>query len=148
MPSGRLITVYILDMISAYFPVPAATTSIASCTVNVLTPVFCSINASIPCSMAPPPVRTIPRSMISAASSGGVFSRTPWTVSTICQVVSRKAVRISSEVSVATFGSPVMIFLPLTSIVRRSASSLAVPILILIFSAASSPIKRLCFSRT
>ena len=42
------LNLYILDMISAYFPVPAATTSMASCTVSVLTPVFCSISASMP----------------------------------------------------------------------------------------------------
>ena len=36
-------------------------------------------------SSAPPPVRTIPLSTISAASSGAVFSKATFTASTICE---------------------------------------------------------------
>ena len=102
----------------------------------------------MPFNKAPPPVSTIPRSTISAASSGGVFSRTPCTISTICAVSSFKATRISSEVKVATLGSPVTTFLPFTSIVFPPGRSQAVPILILILSAVCSPINRLCALRT
>ena len=46
---------------------------------------FISLEISLgrPFSMLPPPVITIPRSTISAASSGGVFSRTLWIASII-----------------------------------------------------------------
>ena len=53
-----------------------ATAVIGSSAVMVVIPVLDSINSSNPYKRLPPPVRTIPRSAISAASSGGVFSST------------------------------------------------------------------------
>ncbi len=90
---------------SINLPVPIATAVIGSSAVMVLIPVFSSINSSSPCNKHPPPVNTIPLSAISAANSGGVFSSTLCTASTICDVASFKASSVSSEVTVIVFGS-------------------------------------------
>ena len=59
----------------------------------------------------------------------------------------RSGRRISSEVSFTFFGSPVSTFRPFTSITCGFASSIAVPIFILIASAVSDPINKLCVFR-
>ena len=53
--------------------------------------------SSSPWSSAPPPARTMPRSMMSAASSGGVLSSVDFMASMICVTGSSSARRISSE---------------------------------------------------
>ena len=61
---------------STYLPVPIATQVIGSSAVIVLIPVLEEIKSSRPRKRLPPPVNTIPLSAISAANSGGVFSKT------------------------------------------------------------------------
>lgn len=63
-------------MLSNIKPVPTATQSIGFSATNTGTFNSCISNWSIPCNKAPPPVMHTPRSIISADSSGGVFSRT------------------------------------------------------------------------
>src|SRR5690606_40286229 len=63
----------------------------------------------------PPPVITIPRSKISAASSGGVLSKVIRTASTMVSTVSASASVISREETVTTLGKPVTRSLPFTS---------------------------------
>ena len=84
-------------------------------------PVLSSISSSNPRSNDPPPVNTIPLSAISAANSGGVFSRTECTASTIWRVGSRSASSVSSELTVIVLGRPVTKLRPLTSIVSFDA---------------------------
>ena len=59
-------------------------------------PVSAWMMFSSPMSCAPPPVMTMPRSMMSAASSGGVLSSVTFTASTIAAVGSSMASRISN----------------------------------------------------
>ena len=84
--------------------------------------------ALMPSSRQPPPLKTIPRSATSAASSGGVFSRTAQTASAISLVVGCNASRISADVSVMVFGSPVITFRPFTSMLFSSILGYAEPI--------------------
>ncbi len=93
--------------------------------------------------MEPPPVSTMPRSTMSADSSGGVRSRATRTASTITFTVSASASLISSSVMVMVLGTPSMRCRPLISIVVLSSSGNAEPISILIASAVRSPISRL-----
>src|SRR5213593_406752 len=60
---------------SRIFPTPNTTEVRGSSTVMIGKPVSSRRRVSIPQSMDPPPVSTIPQSMMSPASSGGVFSR-------------------------------------------------------------------------
>src|SRR5690606_35199208 len=64
-------------------PVPIATQSKAFSAIWTGIPVSLLNNLSILRNNAPPPVKTIPRSIISAASSGGLFSSVIFTASTI-----------------------------------------------------------------
>ena len=80
----------------------------------MLIPVLDSIRSSRPERRLPPPVRTIPLSAISDASSGGVFSNTLCTASTICEVASLNASSVSSDVTSTVFGRPVTRLRPLT----------------------------------
>ena len=73
-------------------------------------------------SSEPPPVMTMPRSTMSADSSGGVRSSATRTASTITLTVSASASRISSSVMVMVFGTPSIRCRPLISIVMRSSS--------------------------
>ena len=57
-------------------------------------PVACCRIKSILLNNAPPPVKTIPLSTISAANSGGVFSKATFTASTIWDTGSVKASEI------------------------------------------------------
>ena len=93
-----------------------ATAVIGSSAVMVLMPVFASISSSSPLRRQPPPVKTIPLTAISAASSGGVCSKTLCTASIILVVTSLNASSVSSDVTSMVFGRPVTKFLPLTSI--------------------------------
>ena len=54
----------------------------------------------------PPPASTIPRSMMSAASSGGVLSSVDLIASMICETGSSSARRISSDEMITVFGRP------------------------------------------
>ena len=85
----------------------------------------------------------MPRSTMSADSSGGVRSSATRTASTITLTVSASASRISSSVTVMVFGTPSIRWRPLISIVIRSSSGKAEPISILICSAVRSPMSRL-----
>jgi hypothetical protein len=96
-------------------------------------------------SNAPPPVSTIPRSTMSAESSGGVCSSAMRTASMIVATGSARDSRISSSEIVIVFGTPSTRSRPLISIVSSSSSGNAEPILILISSAVRSPISRLYF---
>ena len=102
-------------------PVPIATAVIGSSAVIVLIPVLDSIRSSSPCNKLPPPVSTIPLSAISEASSGGVFSSTLCTASTICEVASFSASHVSSDVTSTDFGRRVTRLRPLTLIVATSS---------------------------
>ena len=62
--------------------------------------------SSSPWSSAPPPARTIPRSMMSAESSGGVLSSVCLIASTIWLTGSSSACRTSSEERMIVFGRP------------------------------------------
>ena len=82
---------------------PTVSGSSATCTGI---PVSWRSRSSRPRSRAPPPVSTMPRSMMSPASSGGVWSRVTRTASTIACTGSSIAVRTSELVSVTVRGSP------------------------------------------
>ena len=58
-----------------------------------------------PCRRAPPPASTMPRSMMSAASSGGVLSSVDFIASMICVTGSSSARRISSDEMITVFGA-------------------------------------------
>jgi len=64
---------------------------------------------------APPPAKIIPLSTISAASSGGVFSREILIASTTSETGSARASLISSEVTSIIFGAPAIRSRPFTS---------------------------------
>src|SRR5262249_11115725 len=59
---------------ASIFPVPSATEERGFSARDTGTPVSCISRLSIPLSNAPPPVNTMPRSAMSADSSGGVRS--------------------------------------------------------------------------
>ena len=102
------------------------------------------INLSNPFNKAPPPASIIPFSIISAASSGGVFSNVVLIDSMIAYTGSFKASLTCSSVIVTTFGSPVIISRPLISNDSFSSSILyAEPNCIFISSAVLSPIIKL-----
>ncbi|CAH0318831.1 hypothetical protein SRABI80_04763 [Peribacillus frigoritolerans] len=94
-------------------------------------------------SKAPPPVSTMPLSMMSAANSGGVFSKVFFTESTIAETVSLNALDISSAVISIVFGNPVNRSRPRISMFSTPSVSPAEPISILIASAVRSPIIKL-----
>ena len=62
--------------------------------------------SSRPCSSAPPPASTMPRSMMSAASSGGVLSSVDLIASMIWETGSSSARRTSSDEMTTVFGRP------------------------------------------
>lgn len=80
------------------------------------TPVSLLINLSRPLRREPPPVITMPRSTISAASSGGVFSRACLTPSSICSTGSFSDFLISTESISRVLGRPDIASLPLDSL--------------------------------
>jgi len=68
-------------------------------------PVSCWRRESRPCGRAPPPVSTMPCSMMSAASSGGVRSKVTLTASMMAATGSSMARRISSVEMTTVFGA-------------------------------------------
>ena len=93
--------------------------------------------------MPPPPVSTMPLSLISADSSGGVCSSATRIAFIIVATHSLNAPRISSSLMVTVRGMPSIKLRPLISIVKGLSSGKAEPIWHLICSAVRSPIKRL-----
>ena len=90
---------------------------------------------------------TIPLSIISEASSGGVSSSTPLAAPMICSKVGLIASVTSVDETAIARGSPVMVSLPFTSIVSSWSSTVADPILSFTPSEVVSPISRLCRRR-
>ena len=103
---------------------------------------------SNPSNKAPPPVKRIPFSIISAANSGGVFSNTAFTASTIKVTGSCNACRISSVVISTSSGKPVTKFLPFILEVKFLPPLKAEPIVTFNSSAVFSPIIILCLLLT
>jgi hypothetical protein len=97
---------------SRYLPVPNTTQVNGFSARKTGTPVSLEIKYSKPRSRHPPPVRIIPRSTISAESSGGVFSRTRFTPSNIWSVGSLRAFLISLLSSSRVLGNPEIASLP------------------------------------
>ena len=97
----------------------------------------------MPRSSDPPPVITMPRSTMSEASSGGVFSRDCIKASTICWSGSLSASRTSTEEIFMVLGIPATRSRPLISISSSCSSRNADPMRILICSAVCSPMRRL-----
>ena len=89
----------------------------------------------------------MPRSMMSAASSGGVFSKVSLMASTTIITLSAKASRTSSAWMVTFLGRPSTRLRPLISTKALMVSSVgkAEPMRILISSAVRSPMSRLYF---
>ena len=84
--------------------------------------------------------------MMSAASSGGVFSSTRFVASTISIAASASASCISSDVTVMLCGKPVTRFRPRISICSRRPSSDTVATVVLTACAVRSPMMSLCVS--
>src|SRR5439155_25976705 len=125
------------------FPVPSTTHDSGFSARVTGKPVSSRIRLSRFLISAPPPARTIPRSAISAESSGGVRSKTTRMELMMMLMHSSSASRISSSETITLFGTPSMRSRPLISIVRGWSSGYAEPISILICSAVRSPIRRL-----
>ncbi|MNN62833.1 hypothetical protein D3C81_1781650 [compost metagenome] len=130
-------------MLSNALPVPIATQSSGFSATITGIPVSLANSLSRLRSSAPPPVNTIPRSIMSAANSGGHFSSVTFTASTIAPTVSLSASEISSDVMVSVFGSPVTRSRPRISIVSTFSRASAEPTSILSCSAVLSPIIKL-----
>ena len=109
-------------------PQPFATQFKASSATNTGTPSSFSNKWSNPVNKAPPPVKKIPRDIISAANSGGVCSKTCLVSLTIVWQVSRNANSVSSAVRVIVWGNPVTKSRPLTSNVSSLIPLIAIPI--------------------
>src|ERR671935_658391 len=90
-------------------------------------------------SRLPPPARTMPRSMMSAASSGGVLSSVDLIASMIWLTGPSSAWRISSLLRITVLGRPVSMSRPLTSACTSSLRSNAEPTSSLISSAVCWP---------
>ena len=84
-------------------------------------------------------MRTIPRSIKSADSSGGVLSKVAFTAFTIAVTGSSRAFRISSDETTIVLGNPVEISRPRISASGSSRNGYAEPIAIFISSAVRSP---------
>ena len=98
-------------------------------------------------SSEPPPVMTMPLSMMSLASSGGVSSSTARTAVTTCCSGFSMASMTSELVSGMVRGRPATRSRPRTSSVSSRSSGRAVPMAILTSSAVRSPIMRLYLRR-
>ncbi|MNI72475.1 hypothetical protein D3C73_1284200 [compost metagenome] len=130
-------------MLSNALPVPTATQSSGFSATITGIPVSRANSLSRLRSNAPPPVNTMPRSIISAANSGGHFSRVTLTASTIAPTVSLSASEISSDVIVMVLGRPVTRSRPRISIVSTFSRASAEPTSIFNCSAVLSPIIKL-----
>src|SRR5699024_1185079 len=92
---------------STHRPAPRATARTGDSATVTGTPRSCRMRSSIPRSRAPPPVRVMPRSRTSPASSGGHRSRTSRTRPMISSRGAAMARRVSAEPMTTVFGSPV-----------------------------------------
>ena len=119
-----------------------------SCAMCTGIPVSSRNRASRPLSNAPPPVSTMPRSMMSPASSGGVLSSVARTASTIACNGSSIAWRTSALDNVTVRGRPEIMSRPRISASGSLAVGNADPRVILTSSAVRSPsIRECCFLR-
>ena len=145
MPHSQVMSTSLKNSrLSRALPEPRATVDNGSSVTVIGRLVSSRIKRSRFLSRAPPPVRIIPRSTISADSSGGVCSRAILTVSTMASICSEIAIRISSESMDKIFGIPEARSRPLTYMVSKfCGSGYALPMVVLITSAVRSPISRL-----
>ncbi len=118
--------------------VPSTTQHNGSSAMHTGSPVSSRIRLSRFFSKAPPPASTMPRSMMSAESSGGVRSSATLIALTMVETHSLNASRISLSSTVTVSGMPSMKFRPLISMVSGLSSAYAEPISILICSAVRS----------
>src|SRR5439155_44767 len=124
-------------------PVPSTTLHSGLSAIHTGSPVSSRIRLSKFLSKAPPPASTMPRSLMSAESSGGVRSNAARMALTMVETASLIASRISPSSAVIILGVPSMRLRPLSSILSGSSSEYADPISILIRSAVRSPMSRL-----
>ena len=108
---------------SSALPQPLTTQVSGSSARETGKPVFSLINTSKFARSDPPPARIIPLSTISAANSGGVFSRETFMASTTSAIGSARASLISSDVTSIILGAPAIRSRPLTSNVFTSSSN-------------------------
>src|SRR5581483_6252880 len=125
------------------FPMPSTTLHSGSSAIETGRPVSSRIRLSRFFSSAPPPVKTMPRSLMSADSSGGMRSRATRMAFMIVETHSLNDSRTSLSSTVMVLGTPSIRLRPLISIVKGLSSGYADPISILICSAVRSPISRL-----
>src|SRR6202158_2741 len=125
------------------FPVPSTTDASGSSAIETGKPVSSRMRLSRFFSSAPPPVSTMPRSLISAESSGGVRSSAPRIAFKIVATHSASDSRISLSSIVTVRGTPSIKLRPFTSMVSGFSSGYAEPISILICSAVRSPTSKL-----
>ena len=102
-------------------------------------PVSWRMRSSRPLSNAPPPVSTMPCSIRSPESSGGVWSKVVLTASTMEVTGTSMALRISSLATTMVLGRPETRSRPRISACGSSGIGNAEPINILISSAVRSP---------
>src|SRR3954467_11971362 len=117
-------------------PVPSTTLASGSSAIETGRPVSSRIRLSRFFSRAPPPVSTMPRSLISALSSGGVRSSATRMAVTIVATHSPRASRISPSPIETVRGTPSIRLRPLISIARGLCRGDAEPTSIFIASAA------------
>src|SRR4029077_16755118 len=118
----RIETLRRRSMSESTLPLPTTTEASGSSASTTGRPVSSRSRWSRLRSSAPPPERTIPLSMMSAESSGGVRSRAMRTASTMVATGSASASRISSSEMVSVFGTPSTRSRPLMSIRSSSLS--------------------------
>src|SRR3954452_3706775 len=122
IPGYRMETLRSRSMSESTLPVPSTTEASGSSASTTGRPVSSRSRWSRLRSSAPPPERTIPLSMMSADSSGGVRSRAMRTASTMVATGSASASRISSSEIVSVLGTPSTRSRPLISILSSSLS--------------------------
>ena len=128
------------SMRSSAMPQPRTTQVSGSSATSTGRPVSSASRRSRSRSSAPPPVSIMPRSAMSAPSSGGVCSSAFFTALTIWFSGSVSASRISLLLTVKLRGTPSERLRPLTSISLTSLPGKALPMFFLIDSAVGSPI--------
>ena len=121
-------------------PQPRTTQVSGSSATSTGRPVSSASRRSRSRSSAPPPVSIMPRSAMSAPSSGGVCSSAFFTAETIWFRGSVRASSTSLELMVKLRGTPSDRLRPLTSSSLTSEPGKAEPICFLISSAVGSPI--------
>src|SRR5580658_5951433 len=103
-------------------PVPSTTDASGSSAIDTGNPVSSRMRLSKFLISAPPPVSTMPRSLISAESSGGVRSRATRIAFKIVEMHSESASRISLSSIVTVRGTPSIKLRPFTSSVSGFSS--------------------------